>query len=508
MIMKNKNENINQIPKDECISSLNNCSVVINIETVNNINIYNCSKSDSNNDCDCKSDPEQSTTVDGFCIPISPEAKPKQSQRKKLDRLLKNNTVPSAFAASFIHTIKRYTSGKSAGSDIELVMFEKFRKMSPEMKKTLKCIANSADGLPLKYKNLFADSLMQDINVPVDAKNLGIAFEKEITTIVSGLALGKNEESLKARPSKVRLVEYGDGDDVYPSQIHIFKINNFRTDDNIPLLVKSDFLPSEFQQVCTPRISGEVAEWDCKMQLQPCHGNSIDGGCLLVQQIQSGTSITIEGVNFFDINAKIHLRQKQSNGNDIVVDAFVYGDIDTPVTELINGQNVVIADSRVHDKIFFTIPADTPSGIYEFEVVVPNSSTFHGAGFGDTLTSNPQYLDVTPPSTARYQISSEQLWCRKETAPQSWGSDEVGVRITSIPIFDNLSLGDPQETTVRFDDVDSEEPRVMEKILFTHGQPIAGAVMSVIGFEIDGEEAYANQITEWTDIFIAMLKEL
>ena len=47
----------------------------------------------------------------------------------------------------------------------------------------------------------------------------------------------------------------------------------------------------------------------------------------------------------------------------------------------------------------------------------------------------------------------------------------------------------------------------MERLLFSHTQPIVGVILSIVGFEIDGEEAYQEQITEWTDIFVDLLKD-
>jgi hypothetical protein len=305
----------------------------------------------------------------------------------------------------------------------------------------------------------------------------------------------------------VRLHEYGNSDDVYPTQVHVFKINGLRTNDYVPYLDTEDYLPEELQQSCTPIQNGDAVEWDCGIQQPPCDGHVYDKVCMKVHKIQSGTSVTLTGVNFFDIDAKIQLRLKSSTDAFVEIDAFVYGDIETPVTEVINGTETNIIDNRVYDKIFFTVPQGTDPGIYEFTVAVPNSSGFSGTGFGDVLYSFIQYIEVIPSSTARFQISSERLWARRETAPQSWGSDEVGIRINAIPIFADLSLGGMQQHSFRFDDVDSEETRAMESVLFSHSQQISGVIMSIIGFEIDGESAYANQITEWTDIFYDLLKE-
>jgi len=483
------------------------CSVTININTSGPVNIYNCGKEAGDKGCkDQESTDQECSTAKGACVPASLGAKPKQSQEQKLNRLLKNNPVPSALAASFLHTCKRFIAGKKAANELESKMFNTFEGLSPEIKKILKCTLRSYDDLPSKYKALFAGNLMRDINTAVSPDSLGQAFGQEISGIINTTILGNREAPLVEVPGKVRLYEYGTGDDVYPPQVHIFKVNDLRTNDNIPALAVGDFLPEEFQQTCTPRREDDHAEWDCQMQRPPCDGWSMDDNCLRVPQVQSGTSAHIVGVNFFDVNTKIQYRMKEA-ADYREVDAFVLGDVQTPVTEVVNGEEKLIADSRVQDKIFFTIPADTAPGIYEFLVAVPNTSGFSGPGFGDVLTSFSQYIEVVPPDTARFQIASQSLWARKETSPAWWGSDEVGIKINAVPVFGDLSLGDMQENTFRFGDVDSEETRQMEGVLFSHTQPIAGVILGVIGYEIDGEDAYENQITEWTDIFYDLVKE-
>jgi hypothetical protein len=221
-----------------------------------------------------------------------------------------------------------------------------------------------------------------------------------------------------------------------------------------------------------------------------------------VLQVQNGTSVELDGVNFFNINAQVQYKIKFSTENYKRVDAFVFGDITTPVKD---ADQKLITDSRVKDKIFFTIPADTPPGIYEFNVVVPNNSTI--PSLGPELISNVQFIEVVPPSTARFQIATENLRARRETSPQSWGSDEVGIKTIAIPFFEDLTLGEPQVNSFRFGDVDSSENRAMEKAIFSHNQAIAAVVLSVMGHEIDGEEAYKNQIEDWKDVFVELLKE-
>ena len=52
-------------------------------------------------------------------MPVSLGSKPKQSRRRKLDKLLANTKVPSALAASFFHLTRRQLAGKTAANALE-----------------------------------------------------------------------------------------------------------------------------------------------------------------------------------------------------------------------------------------------------------------------------------------------------------------------------------------------------------------------------------------------------
>jgi hypothetical protein len=480
------------------------CSVTINITANGNVNIYNCSKSPEE-DCGGKGATDEDTSGEcaaGACVPLGLGSKPKQSQQDKLERFLRNKTAPSSVAAAFLQAARRFAAGKAPQGEMETVMFNRLNSLSPNMKKLMKCTNKMYDSLPSKYKALFDGSILQDINTPVTQDILGSAFGNEIsTTIANTVLMGVMEEV----PGKIRLFDIPPGEEVFTSQVKIFKVNDFRTIDNIPALQVGDFLPEEFQQVCVPTIVNDHAEWNCSMQEPPCDGFQLDNVCMRVPQVQSGTSVTLEGSNYFNINAKVRFKIKNTSDNPGEVDAFVSGDITTPATETINGENRIINDSRVHDKIFFTIPADTPPGIYEISVVVPNTSSF--PGLGQELVSGIQFIEVVPPLTARFQIATERLWARKETAPQSWGSDEVGIRIITVPILEDLTLLPEQVNSFRFDDVDSQETRTMDRVIFSQSQSVSGVVVSILGHEIDSEDAYTNMVTEWTDVFVDLLKE-
>ena len=130
-------------------------------------------------------------------------------------------------------------------------------------------------------------------------------------------------------------------------------------------------------------------------------------------------------------------------------------------------------------------------------------------GWGPVLFSNGERIAVVPPSTARFQIVTERLDCPEETAPESFGSDEVGIGSRRVAVPD-LTSGEVQQPNggkpIRFSDVDSGESRTMDHLIFAHQQPIAGAVLSIMGFEIDGEEAFEKQIDGFSDAFVEILK--
>ena len=100
---------------------------------------------------------------------------------------------------------------------------------------------------------------------------------------------------------------------------------------------------------------------------------------------------------------------------------------------------------------------------------------------------------------------------RRRDVAAFFGSDEVGIKILAVPLFPDLTSGEAQAPNggdpIRFDDVDSGETRGMDHLLFSHQQPIAGAALSIMGFEVDGEDAFKNQINSFTDAFIEILKD-
>ena len=154
------------------------------------------------------------------------------------------------------------------------------------------------------------------------------------------------------------------------------------------------------------------------------------------------------------------------------------------------------------------MPPDLPPAIYAVQVAVPNVSGF--PVFGDTIVSNSQFIRVVPSPTARFRIASETLTAREETSPAFFGSDEVRVRVRAYPIIatlTDLTLGDEQAfDSPEFGDIDSGDVRQMDAVLFDQQAPIDGLVMTIMGYEIDSEQAYRDQINSFTDAFMHYLK--
>ena len=212
----------------------------------------------------------------------------------------------------------------------------------------------------------------------------------------------------------------------------------------------------------------------------------------------------VEGVNFFSVDTTVLIEAKYPGTLTREVPAHVCGDMETPLHETIDGEEVFINDSRVKDQLSFKVPEDLPAGIYTIMVKVPNIVPV--PGYGDYLWSDRQYIQVLPPLSSTFQIASEQLHAVKETSPASFGSDEVGLRAIVIPVNAGLVPGETLEHKFPiFGDVDSGDTRDMSRVLF-QGSGIEGLALTLIGFEVDSEDAYEKQIQGLADAYVEILK--
>jgi hypothetical protein len=134
---------------------------------------------------------------------------------------------------------------------------------------------------------------------------------------------------------------------------------------------------------------------------------------------------------------------------------------------------------------------------------MPNTSGF--PLFGPTVLSNTEFINIVPPVTARFQLVAERLRAREETSPQSLGSDEVALTFLAAELLADGSTGSLQKLTKRFSDVDTGENRTIEEPIFIQSQAALGMAMSVIGFEVDSERAFREQLNDFQDAFVDYL---
>lgn len=469
----------------------------------------------------------------GACFPVVPGAKHKMSREYKLAKLADGVRVPSSIAAGTMHMARRFLLGKTAANPLEKAVFATLRGLSRDL---LSCTVAAFDNVPTDQRNrLFAESLLLDPNQPLDEATLSAALAQEIKQRVGIQVFGDPQGAEEERPGLIRVFP-PEGEPI-TNQVRICTINDLRTASFRPGINIDDYKAAEIQQDCVIKIVDGQPQVQCQVRTAAlstdCPGNFYADGvnivCFRVLDVAAGDSMVLEGVNFFSVDAKVRFFDKQTSTVVRDVDAHVWGDIDTPLSEEINGEQVLINDCRVHDRLTFTVPDDLPSVIYQIRVVVPNITGI--SGFGSELNSDSEFINVIPPATARFQIVAETIKAKNETSPEWFGSDEVGLHTLAAAFaFDlvdlkfqlvdlpdlNPPLDDPNKQTKgqeqKFKDIqdvdfDSGTFKDITRTVFEHDQQILGMLLVVYGDEIDSQDAYDKQITSSMDIFLDLVKK-
>jgi hypothetical protein len=407
-----------------------------------------------------------------------------------------------------MHMTRRFLLGKTAASPLEETVFATLSRMSPDI---LSCTVAAFDAVPPRQRNrLFASSLLLDPDQPLDEATLSDALAQEIKQRVGVQVFDDPQGAGEERPGRIRVYE-PQGEDFF-TQVRICRVNDLRTANFIPAIDPGAFLPAEIQHDCVPKIVDGQPTVDCQVRTTDCPGNLrvLAGGdtvCMRVPEIAQGDGVVLEGVNYFSVDAKVRFTDKQTGTAVRDVDAHVWGDVDTQVTEVINGQTVLINDCRVHDRLTFQVPDDLAPAIYQIQVVVPNITGI--SALGTELTSNGEYINVIPPSTARFQVVTEQIIARKETSPDWLGSDEVGLHTMAFPMDLSFQPIEPLQEQpfkdIQDDDFDSGTRKDITRQVFGHDQPILGMLLVVLGDEIDSQRFYDKEVTSQTKFFFEIV---
>jgi hypothetical protein len=476
------------------------CDIAITISCNGDVNIYNCSQPPAKGH-DCNTAEPACDIANGGCIPVVAGAKHKLSRAQRLARIAASTRVPSAIAAGTLHMLRRFLSGKAAGSGLETSVFAVFSTMPEAAKTVMQCASSAYVGLPDKQRNpLFGSLSGMTLDTPLSATTLSGALAGELKQRLSQQLFEDPHALDQPRAGKIRVYE-PQGEDFF-SQVRICSINSLRTTNFIPTLNAADYVPAEIQQDCGPVVVNGQTQVVCQVRTTDCPGNSGPGFCGRVQDIAPGDSLLLEGVNYFSVDAKVRLTLRATGSPTRDVDAFVMGDDTTPVTD---GAGVLINDCRVRDRITFQVPDDLPAGIYEMAVVVPNITGI--ALLGDVMLSNAEFVNLLPPANARFNIVAESIDAREETSPAWFGSDEVGLHTmsTSMLLDGTLSALPPLETEFQ-GDFDSGDRSVITRDIFVQQEPLKALVVVVTGFEIDSQHAYDQMITSVSAVFWDAIK--
>ncbi len=432
--------------------------------------------------------------------------KPKKKPEDRIHPYL-DQPVPSVLTSAFFQTAKRFLAGRDAANDLEAKAFNNFQILSINGREAMNNALEACERLPQStQQRLFAPQLIMDLDHAVDPVQMVELLADEFTKRTSLEVFGDPICIDDKHPGLVRQNDSLDGAPIYAPEIH--QVNGLRTyyyapskphepHEPMPRLTLGEYLNEEIQQICTPEIGtdSEDARLNCRPQTDNCPGHSKEGTCLRVSEFRPGDAVVLTGVNFYDVNAKVQLKAKAPGLFERVVDAHVCGDTKTPLTELVDGVVKTIIDSRVNDMLVFRIPEDLPDAIYSIRVIVS-----HNNDTKEFVRSNTEFIRILPSSSTTFQIASEHLKCVEETSPGFWGSDEVGINVIAIPIDNKMKPLDSIISKFKFSDVDTGNGRTMNKILF-QGKEISGVSLGIIGFEIDSEGAYEQQIAEFGEAF-------
>lgn len=465
--------------------------------------------------------------------------KPKLSAEQKLQKaaaLLNRLNIQDVIVPTSMILLERYKMKKTPAGPFEQHVFHKLNEWQQEadIEQMPGPVARMGPALDLyksadaNLKKLFfpAPLINWDLNKPIEDWALFAS-----TWITEGAAQVASflydEPSPAPQPGKVRpwLGEIMDPDirkQYVAPWPWINAINGVRVRNHIPRL--TDYADNEYEATATytafnpdtneVQVSLTANQGSCSIP-----GNKAPNGiCLKVAETRLGETVEIIGFNFFSKSCRVRIASTAPNGWKGEVEAKVHGDAVTQAD---------IVDGRVQDRLTFEIPPDLPQnlvGDYSITVLVPNdiSYTFSGETVSNpayenstnTFLSNIAYLRVRPSGNEQYNIYLWKGKCYRETDGE-WGSDEIA--ISAFPVMftagQNQPTKFPEATSTIWGDVDNGETKVdwgwnPMGISFNSPFGIKNSILAIglVGYEIDSEDAFKEQIKSFGDAYFKYLK--
>jgi len=450
----------------------------------------------------------------GFAVappPTGDEFKEKRTFDEKLVDKLADAVVPSTMAGAFVQLSRAYLSGRDPGNDMEASAFAILDAESQATKDAITRVIAGIDGLAAADSaRLYGSSFVTaEASEVLSIADFSSAMDNELRTRLS-LALFDDADPDAClndeRPGLARATTCPDIDADFDGFCNaLCRINtsslpqSIRTAGHIPFVPDGQLSSREVEQTCTVNASGGPPV--CSTRMSPgCKGEGTAGGvCRAVPVVAQGGSITLEGFNFFNVDARVRLSNTMDVLENVEVPAHVCGDVSADAG--------AANDCDIKDKITFTVPSDTAVGTYRVSVVVPNDT-------GDPVLDRAEYsskrglpiIEVVPPDTAEFELLSEELLCIDETGADILGSDEVGLSVI-VTRLSNDGTFDPLQDEEKFDfgNVDSGNRRRLDRRHFRGTLASQSIAVSIIGFEIDNREAFEQEITAFSDAFKAVM---
>lgn len=449
---------------------------------------------------------------EGFCLPVreGEDIKDKQPYDEKLAELLATASTPSAFAGAFFQLANGFLSGRAPANDLETSAFAILDQLPSATRQVLACSARRYEALDEADRvKLFGPAFATPTSAPLEVSALTQAVASEFNQRLSANAFAEQDPAACLEGERAGLAREGDcgvpnPDGGGPPQGFCPRIckmrtpsltGDIRTIGFLPTLQIGEYRPEE--QEWAVEIDPVTGKPDWSSVVPPnCTGNERfdpPGLCLAVPNTEAGSTVVLSGYGFSDVDLQVVLDAQPPLSLVRRVDAHVCGDVETPA-------DAPLDCNVIRDRLTFGVPEDLPPGLYEVRIELP------GGDAADISSFNP-FLRVLPPANARFSLASEELRCNDETGRFDFtGSDEVALRISTVPVVSDGTFGDMSTEVFRYGDMDSGDRRRLDRVHFSD-EIRAGMAFTLIGYEVDmGDPFSEDAIRDFEDAWGKVLQ--